>query len=317
MQMGADPVYDELAALAGAPSVSVRASPDPVSGAQIRRWVEAFGDYNPIYVDERAALASGRPGIVAPPAMLAAFTARGLRELRNDGEPEGLSLVFKNNGMVSPAVSVAQSYEEEIRPGDLIKETMQIERVGDRKTTKLGDGYFLTLRSDFTNQAGSHLGTHRFTIFAFQPGAAAKPQLRDPARMESQGASPERPNSSLPPLAVQIDRLGIIACASACGDFTAGHYDPDIARGFGFADIFTDSYTALGFAQRFVTDWAGPRARIETIELRLGASLFAGDTLQINGEATARTEGLTRVDLRGLCKTGVHIEGQVMLRGAV
>ncbi len=315
--MDADPLYDELAALAGTASISVRVSPDPVSGAQIRRWIEAFGDYNPIYVDERAALASGRSGIVAPPAMLAAFTARGLRELRNDGEPKGLSLVFKNNGMVSPAVSVAQSYESEIHPGDLIKETMQLEHVGHRKTTKLGGGYFLTLRSDFTNQAGLRLGTHRFTIFAFQPNPAATPQLRDQKPVAAQAGAPQHPKSSLPPLAVQIDRLGIIACASACGDFMAGHYDPDTARGFGFADIFTDSYTALGIAQRFVTDWAGPNARIETIELRLGASLFAGDTLQMNGEASTRTEGSTRVDLRGLCKTGIHIEGQVMLREAV
>jgi acyl dehydratase len=312
--MDADPLYEELAALAGAPSVSVRASPDPVSGSQIRRWVEAFGDYNPIYVDERAALASGRTGIVAPPAMLAAFTGRGLRELRNEGEPKGLSLVFKNHGMVSPAVSVAQSYETELHPGDFVKETMQVESVGQRKTTKLGGGYFLTLRSDFTNQTGCRLGTHRFTIFAFQPSKTEEPQVGEQVAAKSSTGSSQQPKPTLPPLMVQTDRLGVIACANACGDFMAGHYDPDIARGFGFADIFTDSYTALGFAQRFVTDWAGPRARIEKIELRLGASLFAGDTLQINGEATAQSDGLTLVNLRGLCKTGVHIDGRVTLR---
>ncbi|HUK65503.1 MAG TPA: MaoC family dehydratase N-terminal domain-containing protein [Anaeromyxobacteraceae bacterium] len=38
-----------------------------VEKGAIRRFVEATGDPNPIYVDEEAARAAGYPGIVAPP----------------------------------------------------------------------------------------------------------------------------------------------------------------------------------------------------------------------------------------------------------
>ncbi|NEC58850.1 MaoC family dehydratase [Amycolatopsis rubida] len=37
--------------------------------AMIRNWVEALDDRNPVYVDDAAAKAAGRPGVVAPPAM--------------------------------------------------------------------------------------------------------------------------------------------------------------------------------------------------------------------------------------------------------
>ena len=40
---------------------------DPVNVPMIRHWVEAMGDTNPVYLDEDAAKASGRDGVVAPP----------------------------------------------------------------------------------------------------------------------------------------------------------------------------------------------------------------------------------------------------------
>ena len=45
--------------------------------------MEAFGEANPIYLDEAAA-AGRRPagGVVAPPTMMAAFTTRNLAETR-------------------------------------------------------------------------------------------------------------------------------------------------------------------------------------------------------------------------------------------
>ncbi|MDT7572677.1 MAG: 3-oxo-4,17-pregnadiene-20-carboxyl-CoA hydratase alpha subunit, partial [Actinomycetota bacterium] len=62
--------------LAGAAQVKAagasapRAGRDPVNQPMINNWVEALGDTNPIYVDERAARAAGHDGIVAPPAMI-------------------------------------------------------------------------------------------------------------------------------------------------------------------------------------------------------------------------------------------------------
>ena len=46
-----------------------------VEKGAIRRFVEAIGDPNPIYVDEAAARAAGFPSIVAPPTFPAALAA--------------------------------------------------------------------------------------------------------------------------------------------------------------------------------------------------------------------------------------------------
>ena len=52
---------------------------DPVNEPMISHWVEAMGDFNPVYVDDDAARAAGFPGIIAPPTMLQAWIMRGLR----------------------------------------------------------------------------------------------------------------------------------------------------------------------------------------------------------------------------------------------
>ena len=50
-----------------------------VERGHIRRFAEAVGDPNPIYVDEAAARAAGHPGIVAPPTFAVALRANDPR----------------------------------------------------------------------------------------------------------------------------------------------------------------------------------------------------------------------------------------------
>ena len=45
----------------------------------IRHFVEAVGDENPVYTDEKAARAAGFPGVIAPPTMLQAWIMRGYK----------------------------------------------------------------------------------------------------------------------------------------------------------------------------------------------------------------------------------------------
>ena len=48
---------------------------DTVNRAMIRHWCESMGDKNPAYVDSDFSRENG--GIIAPPAMLQAWTMRG------------------------------------------------------------------------------------------------------------------------------------------------------------------------------------------------------------------------------------------------
>jgi len=68
-----------LQAFEGRSSGPPNRAPDPVNVPMIRHFVEAVGDDNPIYLDEQAGANYGHGGLVAPPAMLQAWTMRGLR----------------------------------------------------------------------------------------------------------------------------------------------------------------------------------------------------------------------------------------------
>ena len=65
--------------------------------------------------------------------------------------------------------------------------------------------------------------------------------------------------------------------------------------------------------QRFVTDWAGPRARITWIKLRLGVPWYAYDTLNLSGEVVAAEDGMVTVKVVGTDSLGDHITSTVTL----
>ena len=75
----ADALLARLRAFEGRPSGPPTEARDEVNQAMIRHWVEAMGDENPVYADEKAARANGFPGVMAPPTMLQAWIMRGYR----------------------------------------------------------------------------------------------------------------------------------------------------------------------------------------------------------------------------------------------
>jgi acyl dehydratase len=103
-------------------------------------------------------------------------------------------------------------------------------------------------------------------------------------------APPATPAPADPPeLTVPLTPTLIIAAALATRDFNPVHHDPGLARAQGNRDIFLNILTTMGLVQRYVTDWAGPRARIRSISVRLGVPAYAGDTLTMTGRVTERT----------------------------
>ena len=114
--MSENPLYDRLCAFEGREDGPGRVAEDPVGMAVIRRWVEAFGDENPIDRDEMAAHDAGRTGIVAPPAMLSIFTTRGDRETlaQASGVATPLFQLLTEEGLITPGVSLAHDYEADI-----------------------------------------------------------------------------------------------------------------------------------------------------------------------------------------------------------
>ncbi|MFF0136869.1 bifunctional MaoC family dehydratase N-terminal/OB-fold nucleic acid binding domain-containing protein [Streptomyces sp. NPDC005227] len=130
----------------------------------IRHWCEAMGDTHPAYRG---------PNAVAPPTMLQAWTMGGLaghtgRPGRSDTNDELFALLDGAGCTSVVATDCEQEYLRPLRLGDEITFDSMIESVSERKTTKLGTGYFITTRMDV--RAGGELaGTHRFRILKYAP----------------------------------------------------------------------------------------------------------------------------------------------------
>ncbi|WP_406452453.1 OB-fold domain-containing protein [Streptomyces sp. NBC_00876] len=161
-----DKLYERLRAYEGRAAATAGVGKDQVNEPMIRHWCEAMGDTNPAYTG---------PGAIAPPTMLQAWTMGGLSgHTDRSGAYDELFGLLDGAGYTSVvATDCEQEYLRPLRPGDRITFDAVIEAVSERKTTKLGTGYFVTTRMDVRAQ-DEPAGTHRFRILKYRPAKAAK-----------------------------------------------------------------------------------------------------------------------------------------------
>ena len=117
----------------------------------------------------------------------------------------------------------------------------------------------------------------------------------------------------LPELTIEATPTFVISTALATRDFQDVHHDRDLAQQRGSKDIFVNILTDTGLVQRFVTDWAGPRAVIGSITLRLGVPWYAYDVFTLSGTVAALAEGIVTLDVVGRNSLGDHITSTVTL----
>ncbi|BBY75204.1 beta-hydroxyacyl-ACP dehydratase [Mycolicibacterium parafortuitum] len=111
----------------------------------------------------------------------------------------------------------------------------------------------------------------------------------------------------LPELKIYGDPTFIVSTAIATRDYQDVHHDRDKAQAKGSKDIFVNILTDTGLVQRYLTDWAGPTARIKSIGLRLGVPWYAYDTITFTGEVTAVEGGVATVKVVGANSLGSHV----------
>ena len=124
----------------------------------------------------------------------------------------------------------------------------------------------------------------------------------------------------LPELSVPLTRTVIVSTAIATRDYQDVHHDPSLAVERGSKDIFMNILSTNGFVGRYVTDWSGPGAVIESVSIRLGAPNYPGDTMVFSGRVTdvtppadGRSRGTVTVALTGANSLGSHVTGTVRL----
>lgn len=113
--------------------------------------------------------------------------------------------------------------------------------------------------------------------------------------------------TTLPELKIHGDPTFIVSTAIATRDYQDVHHDRDKAQAKGSKDIFVNILTDTGLVQRYLTDWAGPTARIKSIGLRLGVPWYAYDTITFTGEVTAVEDGVATVKVVGANSLGNHV----------
>jgi len=308
---------DRLQAFVGT-STGSHVAVDPVNLPMIRRYVEAMGDANPIYVDDGAARRAGRNGMVAPPAMLPVWTMGAYRAtvdaFRADANPDrGVFHALADAGFtLTPGVNITHRYVRELHIGDRLHAEGTITAVSEEKQTALGPAHFVDLHSRYHDDEGVAVGEQVLRVVAYNPG-----NERRTSSATGESPLPESSDESFaafPSLSITLDRLGVIACTTACNDFRAGHYDPDLARAIGMRDIFTDIPTSAGLTARSITDWAGPRARLLALDVALGVPFCAGDTIAFTGSTTAsRDDGSVEVAVRGHTAHGRHVSATAVV----
>jgi uncharacterized OB-fold protein/acyl dehydratase len=145
---------------------------DAVNEAMIRQWAEVMGDESPVYTDKAVAEKSSKGGIIAPPAMLQAWSMEGYPMA---GAPavdvqRALHNVFDENGFTGVlGTNTSTEFFRDLKPGDEVTYHTVIESISEQKSTARGVGYFIETATDFTDQNGESVGRQVFRVLKFIP----------------------------------------------------------------------------------------------------------------------------------------------------
>jgi hypothetical protein len=120
-------------------------------------------------------------------------------------------------------------------------------------------------------------------------------------------SAPLQVGTKLPELSLYGDPTFIVSTAIATRDYQDVHHDRDKAQTKGSKDIFVNILTDTGLVQRYITDWAGPSAMIQSIGLRLGVPWYAYDTVTFKGEVIEVDDGLVTLKIVGSNSLGDHV----------
>jgi acyl dehydratase len=175
---GVDPVREKLERYVGQAIGPPSVAPDPVNVPMIRHWVDALDDKNPVYLDEAFAETTRFGGIVAPPAMLQAWSMprpriEGIAE--RGGAPDEMThdnpiVALDEAGYVGTLATNSElEFVRYLRPGDHLHSISKCESISPQKKTSLGRGYFVTWVTTYTTEEGEVVGRQLFRVFKFDP----------------------------------------------------------------------------------------------------------------------------------------------------
>ncbi|WTW95572.1 MaoC family dehydratase N-terminal domain-containing protein [Streptomycetaceae bacterium NBC_01309] len=196
-----------------------------VNAPMLDIWADALGDPNPVYREAEAAAETGRPGIIAPPTMIQAWTMPQLSALAGtlpqvpgyapylggrsaadaaadkaaadtgDNPAAAVHRLLTAHGYTARAATrCRQVYHREAQVGDHLSCESVLTTVSERKNTAIGAGYFVTTRMTFRDQDDADVATVDWTVLCFRtpdaPDASAAPTAEPVAESAAPAAEP-------------------------------------------------------------------------------------------------------------------------------
>ena len=119
---------------------------------------------------------------------------------------------------------------------------------------------------------------------------------------------------TLDPVNIDITTGLVVGGAIATRDFQRVHHNKSEAQDIGMPDIFMNILTSQGLMTRYATDWSGPEAVVNAIDIGLGAPNIPGMVMTMTGEVTAVDNGKIDIAILGENNIwGMHMQGTVTL----
>ncbi len=120
----------------------------------------------------------------------------------------------------------------------------------------------------------------------------------------------------LEPVEIDVHAGLIVGGAIATRDFQPVHHNKAEAQAAGMPDVFMNIMTSQGLMTAFVTDWSGPEAVVNAVDIGLGAPNIPGMVMTVSGEVTEADADSGKVVVSVLGENniwGMHMQGTVTL----
>ncbi|PLW87829.1 FAS1-like dehydratase domain-containing protein [Halioglobus japonicus] len=307
---------------------------NPVSRVQIWQWCSAMGDSNPLYLDREYHASHRIENAIAPPTMMQMWTMRDVNMRYAPGSTQAAPYrIFDDLTKAGYPANVAVSYDLEflryLQEGDRAHHYTTIVDISPLKETALGKGYFVTEQVEYLDTDDQPFAIARITYFQYQPRAepasgtaAASSEPDQPAASSHTWQTDYRDittaavseGQALPELTIPITHKLIVSGAVASQDFIDVHHNLGAAQDAAMPDIFMNILTTCGLSGRYLSDWAGPGGRLQTLRFKLMAPNTPGDTMVFQGRVSSVEADHVCVDFGGRNSRGYHVTGSATVR---
>lgn len=316
---------------------------DEVTRSDIRRKLEVYCFDCPLHYDDEIARVHGYRGLVAPVVMTPLW---GMPAYWSPGEAVfyGPNLRPKAGGIrtdlpnVYPrGVNTATEWEyfEPLYPGDRLSGDWKLVEIKPR-TTRLGEGVFLTVETSIYKQSGELVAKNRNTGFRYQEKASDGPREKRekpvPAATSAGDVPTEEPadwrrqlrfgdvaiGDAVPSYSMWLSYQRIVMSVAVDRMWSPIHHDRDRARAAGFADIIFNTRSYEMLFEVMLRRWIGLDGKIRKLgPFRMNGSSYPEDTITARARVLEKLEdgGEKRVklDLAALNARGEAARGEAQV----